>query len=84
MDANGAPGNTSSFRPGETEGRLPGGDREGTGPKAHRSILRGVCAQVGWRWRQKAGAGRTGKQLTVSTAGIMTREVNWAQIIKGV
>lgn len=70
MDANGAPSNTSSFRPRETEGRLPGGDRDGTGPKAHRSILRRVGAQAGWRRRQKAGVGMTEKQLTPSIAGL--------------
>ena len=70
MDAKGAPSNTSSFRPSEMEGRVPGGDRDGTGQKAHRSILRRVGAQAGCRWRQKAEVGMKEKQLTPSIAGL--------------
>lgn len=70
MGTNGTPSNTSSFRPREIEGRLPEGDRDGTGPKAHRSILRRVGAQAGWRWRQKAEVGMKEKQLTPSIAGL--------------
>lgn len=62
--------NLATLPPLDLEGRLPEGDRDGTGPKAHRSILRRVGAQAGWRWRQKAEVGMKEKQLTPSIAGL--------------
>lgn len=87
MDAKGAPSNTSSFRPREMEGRVPGGDRDGTGPKAHRSILRRVGGP-GWLEVEAEGRGgneRKAAHSQYSWVGIMLSwEVNWGQIIQGV